>query len=521
MGLLLKVYGETPARPARRPLEGSPQQEAFWAELTSGGGHVLLEARAGTGKSTSCAEGIWRLREEVPGIRCVYVAFNRSIADEFQAKLPPGASASTMHSLGFAALRRAFPSIGEPSRFKLNDLAGRHFKGRDGRSKKCRNAVARLAGLCKGHLLSGEDPASLVRLASRHGVDLPAGDRAAICDAVPRVIAASLAQTNLVDFADMIWMPVMLGLEFPPVDVLFVDEAQDLDPCQHALVRLVAGEGSMVVVGDRHQAIYGFRGADCDSLETLAGHMAGDACGLTRLPLTVTRRCPRSHVGLAQAIVPDLEAMPGAPGGRIDEGPTDDSGFCQGLLVLCRTNAPLVAACLSAAAAGVPVAIQGRDLGDGLAKFVEGFEVGSIEELSFAVQDYRARQLAILAELDDAQAEIEQLQDRIACIMALAARCDSVGELVARIRALFLDVRGADAARVCLFSSIHRAKGGEADHVVILRPDLLPHPMARDGREYRQELNLAYVAATRSKRRLSFNGEIPFILKGARSWDAS
>ena len=86
--------------------------------------------------------------------------------------------------------------------------------------------------------------------------------------------------------------------------------------------------------------------------------------------------------------------------------------------------------------------------------------------------------------------------------------------MTARIAATFLDVTPANARRCVLLSSVHRAKGREAEHVVILEPDLLPHAMARTDEAVQQELNLAYVAATRSKHRLTFAGDIPRILKG-------
>ena len=42
-----------------------------------------------------------------------------------------------------------------------------------------------------------------------------------------------------------------------------MDEYQDTDAAQYALLRLLAGDGSgLAVIGDPDQAIYGFRGAD-------------------------------------------------------------------------------------------------------------------------------------------------------------------------------------------------------------------------------------------------------------------
>ena len=66
------------------------------------------------------------------------------------------------------------------------------------------------------------------------------------------------------------------------------------------------------------------------------------------------------------------------------------------------------------------------------------------------------------------------------------------------------DLYNGRAARVTL-STVHRAKGLEAERVIILRPDQLPLAVTRDW-EKRQELNLEYVALTRSRRELVFAG---------------
>ena len=52
-------------------------------------------------------------------------------------------------------------------------------------------------------------------------------------------------------------------------------------------------------------------------------------------------------------------------------------------------------------------------------------------------------------------------------------------------------------------STVHRAKGLEAERVIILRPDLLPLAVERTWEKV-QERNVKYVALTRSKRELIF-----------------
>ena len=55
-----------------------------------------------------------------------------------------------------------------------------------------------------------------------------------------------------------------------------------------------------------------------------------------------------------------------------------------------------------------------------------------------------------------------------------------------------------------VLSTIHRAKGLEANRVFILQPDLLRRPRGRAAWQMEQEHNLHYVALTRSKNTLIF-----------------
>ena len=70
----------------------------------------------------------------------------------------------------------------------------------------------------------------------------------------------------------------------------------------------------ITVVGDNRQAIFGFRGADSNSLDRLKQELNADELGLTR-----TYRCGKVIVERAQGFVPDLEADENNPDGEIVE----------------------------------------------------------------------------------------------------------------------------------------------------------------------------------------------------------
>ena len=62
----------------------------------------------------------------------------------------------------------------------------------------------------------------------------------------------------MIDFDDMIWIPLVENFPLPQFDVLFVDEAQDFNEMQRQMILRCIGNNRVVIVGDRNQAIYGF-----------------------------------------------------------------------------------------------------------------------------------------------------------------------------------------------------------------------------------------------------------------------
>ena len=493
---------EAPPEGPARIKTGSPQQETIWQALLGGSSHLLIEARAGTGKSTTCAEGMNRIDRRH---RVTYCAFNKAIATEFAGKAPAYCTSATMHSLGYGAIRNALGDV-VINDYKTADLAEKYFP-RKYDDRENRYAVAKLVSLCKAYLISGDDPAELADLAGAFGVDL--GNAAEdVLAVVPELLTESRQATGVIDYDDMVWLPVVLGFRPRASDILFIDEAQDLNPAQQVFTSLLCPDGRIVVVGDPRQSIYAFRGADSESMANMAARLGGTDTGLECYPLTVTWRCPRSHVRLANQIVPDLEASPAAAEGEITEAKEADvlANLEPGDMVLCRTNAPLVSACYRLLRRGIPAVIRGRDVGRGLLTLIVKLRARSIPHLVDRLEDYRVRETAKLVELRHPEPALIALDDKVSCLLFMTEGMTSVDQLKARIESVFTDVSEDQAV---LFSSVHRAKGLERDSVVILRPDLMPHPMAGNEREKVQEANLAYVAVTRSKNRLTFAGSIP------------
>ena len=88
------------------------------------------------------------------------------------------------------------------------------------------------------------------------------------------------------------------------------------------------------------------------------------------------------------------------------------------------------------------------------------------------------------------------LEDKKDCIMIFVKKATTVGGIIEEIKRVF---DGNEEGEIML-STVHKAKGLEADNVYILATNRMPHPKATDMRE---EMNICYVAITRAKKTYS------------------
>jgi hypothetical protein len=270
------------------------------------------------------------------------------------------------------------------------------------------------------------------------------------------------------------------------LDRVFVDETQDLNRCQVELaLRACAPGGRICAVGDDRQAIYAWRGADPEAVPRMIDRLDAKV-----LPLSVTYRCARQIVKVANEIVPDLEAAPGAAEGLVANATEDrlKREARPGDFILSRTNAPLVGLCLSFLAEGRPATVAGRDVGAGLTNLIRKSRARSVPELCAWVDDW-AKQEA--KRLEQKGKDRSGPKDKADCVRKLAEGARSVDEVLNTIQTLFSDKD--DGSRIVL-STTHRAKGLERDRAWVLRDTYR--------RNSTEEENLWYVAVTRAKREL-------------------
>jgi superfamily I DNA/RNA helicase len=500
-------------------VQGSCQQEAIWEFLRDGSQHGLVDARAGTGKTFTIVQGVRRLPRS---LRVGVFSFNRHIVEEQNRQLRQlgivRARATTFHSFGFQALRKVFNRV-ELIQDKLWSIIRHHTNDRDAGA-----AVRRLVSLCKNLLDDGLDPLKLDELVVRHSIEMDYRYRDDIFELVPRVLADCLNYRAGIDFDDMIWLPVKLQLPVEKFDLLLVDEAQDCNVTQQALLRMACPDGRIVIVGDRFQSVYGFRGADVDAIPSMQQALSETKRGCQVLPLTVTRRSPLLHVEMAQVIVPDIEALPDAPNGEVlNVGKKGATLLMKpGDMGVCRVNRELVPAALKLIQRGTRVIVRGREIGTGLISLIDNLKACDVPDLLRRLEKYWHRESVKWHALGERGAStLAELEDRVGCLIALCEGVHDLDELKVKIRGLFADVEDEDSRDdFVLLGTIHRTKGLEANKVFVLAPELIPHPAAKQAWEREQERNLAYIAATRAKfepgrhpGRLIFVGSIPDIYR--------
>lgn len=458
--------------------------------------NIAVNAVAGSGKSFTLEKTVELFSGDVT-ILCV--AFNRDIVNALAPRIKhPRAKVQTLNGFGAGICYRQIRGLGDIDKFKTGTLMRDFFDMGDGRERnwyyKMRDPVSRLVELFRANLIFPNDlnENKIRETAGEYGVELPS-EKPTFFELVANVYAKCLTLKNYPDFRDQVFMPIYLDLEIPKFDVLLVDESQDLDPNQMELV-IRAGR-RIFMFGDPHQGIYGFRGAMSNAMQHMIQRINAE-----ELPLSVCYRCPKAVIRRAQKIVPQIEWCDDAPEGLEKTITADEYRKIiePGNFVLCRCTAPLVSECLRMIRADRKAMVKGREIGQHIMTLVQKVWTGPtqrIEDFYLALSSYLTQQISRLTELGR-EDDILEVQDRVETIRVLLESCTSeyVGEIEQVVARIFAD----DVAGI-IYMTIHKAKGLESTRVVILEPQLLPHPAAKKPWQKEQEKNLEYVGITRCK----------------------
>lgn len=483
------------------PFHSSPFQErifSFTADRSPANKHGIVSAVAGSGKTTTLAHA-----SQLIGTSGLFCAFNKHIAEALKLRLAKNMRATTVHAIGmstlYAAGWRSKPQVDESKYWTIV----REYSATADDLKGIDRAIPRIVAMARFARLTLTDYTKiddLHAMSIRYGLDWDEKIGEAIAPVVDRGRLLAM-QSGAIDFTDMLYLPHAFGLRPRQHQFVFVDECQDLSKAQLELVmQCIAPGGRSLWVGDPSQAIMQFAGADSQSYYAIK-----ERTGAVELPLSICYRCPTAVLDLARKIVPHILPRPNAPAGVVRQvGEEALLSAREGDLIMCRRNAPLVKHCLRLIRRGIQARVRGRDIGKELADTVRdiGRHVVNYFQFPAIVDRHCEKHLRVLNDSNAPPDQIEMFSDTCAAIIECFegfSECRSVSALAEKIESIFSDVNAS-----IWFSSIHRAKGLEADRTFVLNFSSLG--TARDGanrEQAMQEVNLKYVAITRAKQCLN------------------
>lgn len=498
----------------------SVYQQACIKDAAEGRGHTIVEALAGSGKSTTMEEMICVLPR---GGRTLVTCFNTEIKISFaeretrikerrpdmQEREENGRKhfpleIKTVCSLGFAICRYVFRGC-KADEFKAHDQARELVPGDE--LQAYRSLLVKVTGLAKGALVdnardafalcarAGDVELALVRCGIEPDKAGEQEERRALEQMAKDVLAlmnAAKLDTSRVDFDDMWWLPIALNLRAWGYDYVFCDEFQDLNYAQFQLLKKVCkrGSGRIFLVGDKNQVIYEFRGGRVDMMDIAANELRAKV-----LPLHVTYRCDKLIVERAKEIVEEFTARPNAPDGTVEEVGTKEYALVydlakQGDFVISRKNAPLLTLCIGFLKRGVPATVRGKkDVASVFLSLIDRSKAKTLDKLLAWVDKWEAREIKRLTRKNP-EADTSIATDTAEAIRVLASDVEEVSEIRSKIELLFTD--GDDTKQVVL-TNTHKVKGLERGRCVVLADTF-----RRGGEESR----LWYVAITRAKHEL-------------------
>ncbi len=499
----------------------TPEQKAIITEARTSTINLMCNAYAGCSKTTT----LTMIAEALEATGGLALAFNVKIKKELEARFPKSFDVLTLNGLGHRAWGKAIGKRLLLENKKLGQIIteesrGYHTTPDDWGDIRKLVSLAQAAGIVPSRYphrpLRPDTVESWAELAEENWIE-PKEQTIVLAR---KVLEESVRQAfeGRITYDDQIYCSAMLGGVFPRYPLVMVDEAQDLSPLNHIQVKRSAAD-RLIVVGDIKQAIYGFRGADSNSMESLR-------CLRSEwkdLPLTTTFRCPRVVVARQQDHAPGFTAFEKNKDGRVlnavhktprageekfgtEEGTwswSDVEALAQGeVAILCRNNAPLLSMAFKLLRQRVGVKMLGRDIGKGLvqlSKKVLPSDAMSMEDCVKVVGVWKDQQIAI-AQANGDEHKIVGLTDRAECLLAVLEYSTNAGDLRKKLDDIFSREHGT-----VTLATGHKAKGLEWQTVIHLDPWRVPSNFAQkaakrgDGRQLEQEKNLRYVIETRAQ----------------------
>lgn len=531
------------------------QQDILDFFLNNPQSNMLVNALAGSGKSTTAC-----MLSEHSKTSDLYIAFNASVVEEFKKKIKnPKTKVMTMHSLAYSIMlynvEQESKDLGEKPKgfgsqrskrtvsldnFKPHKILDEEITKRYGRYIEFAKRVflkdnyVNLYNLCRLTLTDMSSNKDVSRLIDDHVLFLYYGDEGYSAPDISEITSTlkildtksrqQFETQGVIDFTDMLWI-TFNKLKYDNWEVpywalytnIYCDEVQDFSNIQLNFLKFIKRtKGRYVFIGDFHQAIYNFAGANAQAFNQIPKMFAP----VETFDLPICYRCAKSHLSRVNReygipILPCDDAPMGFVK-TIDKNKISEYAKA-GDMVISRKNKWIAEVVLDLARNGTPIFIEDKDMVAAIKRQILSSKctsVGTLEKfLQKVISNYNKKLFEIVSknvreggheeERLEAMAETNSKIDNTSFLLEILegylenhASSDSVSKFSNFIDKLLNTIPSPNCVRLC---SIHKAKGLEATNVFVLNEAKINYDFRNSKEQNIQEKNLSYIATTRAK----------------------
>lgn len=531
------------------------QQDILDFFLNNPQSNMLVNALAGSGKSTTAC-----MLSEHSKTSDLYIAFNASVVEEFKKKIKnPKTKVMTMHSLAYSIMlynvEQESKDSGEKPKgfgsqrskrtvsldnFKPHKILDEEITKRYGRYIEFAKRVflkdnyVNLYNLCRLTLTDMSSNKDVSRLIDDHALFLYYGDEGYSAPDISEITSTlkildtksrqQFETQGVIDFTDMLWI-TFNKLKYDNWEVpywalytnIYCDEVQDFSNIQLNFLKFIKRtKGRYVFIGDFHQAIYNFAGANAQAFNQIPKMFAP----VKTFDLPICYRCAKSHLSRVNReygipILPCDDAPMGFVK-TIDKSKISEYAKA-GDMVISRKNKWIAEVVLDLARNGTPIFIEDKEMVGAIKRQILSSKctsVGTLEKfLQKVISNYNKKLFEIVSknvreggheeERLEAVTETNSKIDNTSFLLEILegylehhASSDSVSKFSNFIDKLLNTTPSPNCVRLC---SIHKAKGLEATNVFVLNEAKINYDFRNSKEQNVQEKNLSYIATTRAK----------------------
>ena len=531
------------------------QQDILDFFLNNPQSNMLVNALAGSGKSTTAC-----MLSEHSKTSDLYIAFNASVVEEFKKKIKnPKTKVMTMHSLAYSIMlynvEQESKDSGEKPKgfgsqrskrtvsldnFKPHKILDEEITKRYGKYIEFAKRVflkdnyVNLYNLCRLTLTDMSSNKDVSRLIDDHVLFLYYGDEGYSAPDISEITSTlkildtksrqQFETQGVIDFTDMLWI-TFNKLKYDNWEVpywalytnIYCDEVQDFSNIQLNFLKFIKRtKGRYVFIGDFHQAIYNFAGANAQAFNQIPKMFAP----VETFDLPICYRCAKSHLSRVNReygipILPCDDAPMGFVK-TIDKNKISEYAKA-GDMVISRKNKWIAEVVLDLARNGIPIFIEDKEMVEAIKRQILSSKctsVGTLEKfLQKVISNYNKKLFEIVSknareggheeEHLEAVVEVNSKIDNTSFLLEILksylenhASSDSVSKFSNFIDKLLNTTPSPNCVRLC---SIHKAKGLEATNVFVLNEAKINYDFRNSKEQNIQEKNLSYIATTRAK----------------------